>query len=116
MYIKYLNGKKITVSSFREYFKLIFNNKQTYITFAVFAFAFFGWLYGHETAINLHFNGVIEKIRYDEPQHKPYITIKGVEYELGYSHWINYKDTLAIGDSAVKKKGTTYFLLIKHKH
>jgi hypothetical protein len=74
------------------------------------------WFIGHEKALNLTFNGTIEKVRYDEPKHSPYITIKGVEYELGYSHWINYKDTLAIGDIAIKKKGTTDFILIKRKN
>jgi hypothetical protein len=78
-------------------------------------FVFFGWLYGYETALNLSFNGVIEKVHYDRLKREPYITIKGIEYKLGNSHWINYKDTLAIGDSAVKKKGTTDFILIKLK-
>jgi hypothetical protein len=78
-------------------------------------FALFGWSYGYITALNLTFNGTIEKVRYDGVQRNPYITIKGVEYKLGYSHWITYKDTLAVGDSAVKKKGTTDFTLIKRK-
>jgi hypothetical protein len=77
---------------------------------------FFGWLYGHVTALNLTFNGVIQKVRYDGLKREPYITIKGVEYELGYSRWLNYNDTLAVGDSAVKRTGTTDFILIKKKN
>ncbi|MFD0765344.1 hypothetical protein ACFQZI_10815 [Mucilaginibacter lutimaris] len=61
---------------------------------------------------NVTFNGIIEKIRYEEPKHILFITVNRKEYDIEHYQWHpNY--SLAVGDSAVKKKGEEGFLLIK---
>lgn len=74
-----------------------------------------GWLFGYIRALNYSFNGVIQKIEYSKLQKTPTITINGKDYDLVDNNWFNYKDTLAVGDSAIKKKGETGFTLIKKK-
>lgn len=84
------------------------------ILFIVFILFFFiQWLRGYIMTVNYSFNGFIEKIQYEEPKHLPTITVKGKEYDLIYCHWKNYKDTLAVGDSVIKKKGDMDLSLIK---
>jgi len=75
-----------------------------------------GLLFGYVRAWNYSFKGVITKVSYDEPKHIPTITINGINYNLIYDSWNNYNDTLAVGDSAIKQKGTTVFILTKKKY
>ncbi|ETZ23085.1 hypothetical protein [Pedobacter sp. V48] len=58
------------------------------------------------------FSGVIDKVRYEEPKHLPYITIAGKEYDVFHYYW--GQDTLAVGDSVMKKKGTLDLILFKN--
>ena len=67
-----------------------------------------------ELSKNLTFSGVIEKAYYEKPKQIPTITIKGIEYNLGYLNYRDY-DTIVAGDMAIKEKGTFEFRLIKHK-
>ena len=115
MHINQTNKGKNGIRKIQDFFETLSKREKIIIPVAFFGFAFFGWLYGYESALHLHFNGRIQKIRYDGLKREPYITIKGVEYELGYSRWINYKETPEVGDSAIKKAGTTDFLLVKRK-
>jgi len=62
----------------------------------------------------LSVNGTIQKIRYEEPKHIAYPIIRGKEYDLFYSSSVN-GDTLSVGDSIIKKKGSMYYRLIKKK-
>jgi len=61
---------------------------------------------------NISFNGVIEKVYYEVPKKIPYITIKGVEYCWGGNNYPD-NDTIRVGDSAVKIKGSFEFKLIR---
>jgi hypothetical protein len=70
------------------------------------------WLIGYEIAINYSFNGVVEHVSYDI-QHTPTVSIKGLKYNLDYSHWGHYQDSIEVGDSMIKKSGETYIKLIK---
>ena len=63
--------------------------------------------------LNYSFNGLIEKVEYDEPKHILTITVHGKEYDLVYCHWKNYLDTLSVGDSVIKIKGDVDMSLIK---
>ncbi len=74
------------------------------------------WLHGYLIAVNYNFNGTIQKVTYPDIKHIPTITIKGKEYDLIYNTW-NEKEipNLEIGDSCIKKKGTTEFIVIRNK-
>ena len=115
MHINQTDKEKNTIRKIQDFFERFDKSAKIIIPIAFVGFIFFGWLFGYEAALHLTFNGRIQKIRYVGLKRTTYITINGVEYELGYSHWVNYKDTLAVGDSAIKKAGTTEFLLIKRK-
>ena len=115
MHINQTNKEKNGIRKIQDILNWLSIREKIIIPVAFVGFLFFGWLYGYETALHLTFNGRIQKIRYVGLKRTTYITINGVEYELGYSHWVNFKDTLAVGDSAIKKAGTTDFLLIKRK-
>ena len=67
-------------------------------------------------ASNYSFNGVIENVSYEYPKHIPTMTIKGIDYNLFYLNWSNNTEDIAVGDSAIKRKGTTSFILIKKKN
>jgi len=58
-----------------------------------------------------NFSGLIEKIVYEEPKHLPTITVKGNEYDVFDYYW--GPDTLAVGDSVIKKKGSLDLALFK---
>lgn len=58
------------------------------------------------------FSGVIEKVRYEEPKHLPHITVSGKEYDVFDYHL--GQDTLAVGDSVMKKKGALDLIVIKN--
>lgn len=60
------------------------------------------------------FNGIIEKAYYEKPKQIPHITIKGIQYDLGYFNYTDY-DTIVTGDIAIKQAGTFEFRLIKRK-
>lgn len=93
-----------------EFFK---NNKLLPVILIALAITIL-WLRAYILTLCMNFNGVIEKVRYSEPKHNPYITVNGKEYDLMYSSWItSYKDTLAIGDSVIKRKGVQDLILIK---
>ncbi|RYU86227.1 hypothetical protein EWM62_18650 [Mucilaginibacter terrigena] len=61
---------------------------------------------------NESFNGIIQKAVYEKPKQIPTITIKGIDYNLGYLNYTDY-DTIVAGDIAIKEKGTFEFRLIK---
>jgi hypothetical protein len=61
---------------------------------------------------NLSFNGIIQKISYDE-KHEPHPTINGKQYDLLFSYNKNSYDTLVVGDIIIKLKGNLYYKLIK---
>jgi hypothetical protein len=87
---------------------------RTVYLIAVFAvIVFFLWLRGYIMTLNYSFNGLIEKVEYDEPKHIPTITVHGENYDLIYCHWNNYRDTLSVGDSVIKIKGEVGMSLIK---
>jgi len=75
-------------------------------------FLLFATIRGWVKTYNLSVNGVIEKIRYEEPKHIAYPIVRGKEYDLWYSHCKTY-DSLKVGDSIVKKSGVDYYILIK---
>ena len=69
-------------------------------------------LTGGKIARDYSFNGVVQQVSYDE-KGIPTVTIKGVEYQLGYNDWGRNKDTIEVGDSMIKRKGDTHIKLIK---
>lgn len=78
-----------------------------------FVIMFFLWLRGYIMTLNYSFKGLVEKVQYEEPKHIPTITVHGKEYELIYCRWKNYRDTLSVGDSVIKRKGYIEMVLIK---
>ncbi len=64
-----------------------------------------------QKSLDMAFSGVVEKVYYEKPKHIPYITVKGREYGLS---GLNY-DTIIVGDSAIKKRGSSDVQLIRRK-
>lgn len=102
-------------------FKSEDRDKFFYVRFlGLFSFVLFGLIITFlairtlKTAKDYSFNGVIQKAYYEKPKQIPYITIKGIEYDLGSLNYPDY-DTIVVGDSAIKEKGTLTFRLIKKK-
>ena len=98
----------------KNYFELYFGLPKGAIFISIVLIVFFLWLYSYERALNYEFDGIIQKVEYSEPKHIPTITIKGIQYDLGYNYWDDGQQRdIEKGDSAIKKKGTTDFTLIK---
>jgi hypothetical protein len=71
--------------------------------------------YGYISALNMSFNGVVQRIEYRFPGNSKHFTVNGKSYEYWDIQPSNTKDTLAVGDSVIKEKGSTGFILIKAK-
>lgn len=85
------------------------------ITFLGIAFSL--WFFGYIRALNYTFNGIVQSVSYSTPQHTPTIKVNDKEYNLVCNTWNeNEIPNIEIGDSAVKKKGTTRFIIIRHKY
>jgi len=72
-------------------------------------------LCGYLTAYFMRFNGIVEKLEIKYPKHQEFFTINGKRYEYWDISPVNANDTLAVGDSAVKKAGTTKFIIYKRR-
>ena len=87
------------------------------------------WARGYLMTLNYDFSGKIEKIEYpDSLKHIPTITVKSKKYDLIYCEFVNYRDSLSldgvnnrnyrdslfVGDSVIKKKGNTILYFFKN--
>jgi hypothetical protein len=72
--------------------------------------------FGYCRALYYSFDGVIEKVTYDEPKHIPTITVKGIDYNLIYNSLNKgQKADIEKGDTAKKTQGSLNFILIKKR-
>lgn len=65
---------------------------------------------GDKDAMEWHFKGAVEKIRYDK--HYPTIWINGKDYSLYYTIW-NFDIKIQPGDTIIKKENDLRIYLIR---
>ena len=99
-------------------FKKKFNRKFRYIYLLAFvafiAYMFYSDKKGKEIELNYKFNGVAEKVIYDEKS-VPIVTINGQLYNLGAPTW-NFNHLISKGDSLEKDSGSFAIKLTMHKN
>lgn len=69
-------------------------------------------LRGHWIEINYEFNGLVQKITFDEPKHTPTIIVNGKSYTFVYNNRF-LLDSVSVGDSVIKVKGENEMHLFK---
>jgi hypothetical protein len=66
---------------------------------------------GHISQSNYEFNGLVQKIKFEEPKHTPTITVHQIHYKFVYRG--TEFDSLKVGDSVIKLKGEESIRIIK---
>ena len=77
--------------------------------------AFKGFYYDY-VQTNYQFNGIVQKVTYKSFVYHPAITVNNHQYDLEYIRWFDDADSLQVGDSVIKNRGTIMMLVNRKNH
>lgn len=64
-------------------------------------------------AFTYDFNGRIQSINYESGKYLPTIKVNNKQFDLECVRWIGDEDSLVVGDSVVKHKGSQWMTVLK---